>query len=292
MTSLNNEQHFFGYAVCDKENNSRELKVYSTDLLPLHSGAIKATEATVAIKTKSGSGANDYQGEVCESNYITCTYRDDSSNHTMNPPDVRAGEQVEIYKLADNEQQYYWKPCARTEGNRRTETHRIAISDTCSNDAELGNDNSYYIQMDTRRSHSIVISTNQGDGEAFKYKLSIDADKNQIYLGDDKGTGVLIDSNTPSVTIRNSTGSTIQVTDGNMDMTCNGSQNVYIKGDISQTVDGDISLTCEGNVRLRCKGDVTVISNGAITLKSNTAINLSAPVVNVSKGGVDPWEEA
>lgn len=275
---FNRMEEYFGYAICDKEENSRELKVYCPDLLPMHTGSLNATQAQAYIKNST------YAGNITEANYITCTYRDDTADHYAFPPDIRKGEQVRVYKLADSEQ-YYWASCGRTEGNRRTETHRIAISGTLDNDSVLDDNNSYYIELDTRRSHSITITTNKADGETYKYQLKIDADKHQVYLGDDVGNGLLIQSDVPSVTMTNKSGSTIQVTDADMDMTCKGNQNVYVKGNVEQVVDKNLHVTCKGNVTIECEGNVAIKSKGAISLESKTKIDLTAPSVNVSKGG-------
>lgn len=273
----NRMEEYFGYAICDKDENSRNLKVYCPDLLPLYTGTLAASQAQARVKN------NVYIGNITEANYITCTYRDDTADHDAFPPDVRKGEQVRIYKLADSEQ-FYWASCGRTEGNRRTETHRIAISDTLENDGILDDNNSYYLEMDTRRSHSITLTTNKADDEVYKYQLKIDADKHQVYLGDDVGNGLLIQSDVPSVTITNKSGATMQVTDRNMDMTCKGDQNIYIRGNVTQEIDKSFHIKCHGNVTLECDGNVTVESKGAITLKSSTKIDLIAPTVNVSKG--------
>ena len=273
----NRMEEYFGYAICDKDESSRDLKVYCPDLLPLYTGALNATQAHARIKN------NVYMGDITEANYITCTYRDDTADHDAFPPDIRKGEQVRVYKLADSEQ-FYWASCGRTEGNRRTETHRIAISDTLENDGVLDDNNSYYLEMDTRRSHSITLTTNKADDEVYKYQLKIDADKHQVYLGDDAGNGLLIQSDIPSITITNKSGATMQVTDRNMDMTCKGDQNTYIQGNVIQEIDKSFHIKCHGNVTLECDGKVTVESKGAITLKSSTKIDLIAPTVNVSKG--------
>ena len=273
----NRMEEYFGYAICDKDENSRNLKVYCPDLLPLYTGTLAASQAQARVKN------NVYIGNITEANYITCTYRDDTADHDAFPPDVRKGEQVRIYKLADSEQ-FYWASCGRTEGNRRTETHRIAISDTLENDGILDDNNSYYLEMDTRRSHSITLTTNKADDEVYKYQLKIDADKHQVYLGDDVGNGLLIQSDVPSVTITNKSGATMQVTDRNMDMTCKGDQNIYIRGNVTQEIDKSFHIKCHGNVTLECDGNVTVESKGAIALKSSTKIDLVAPTVNVSKG--------
>ena len=260
---------FFGYAVCDKDNNSILLKVYCTDLLPMHTGNLNATVAQANIAN------NQYQGQVAESNYIVCTYRDDSSNHSAFPPDIRKGEQVRIYKLGDSEQ-YFWAPCARTEGNRRTETHRIAISDTLDNDTVLDDNNAYYLEMDTRRSHSITLCTNKADGEAYKYQLKIDADKHLIVLGDDVGNDILINSDEQSITLQTKSGATIQIQQNDTNTTCKGDLNMQVQGDVKQIVKGNVSLECDGNVEIKSKG--------AISITSKTRIDLVAPTVNVNKG--------
>lgn len=279
----NRMEEYFGYAICDKDENSRELKVYCPDLLPLHTGDLNAVQAQAHIKNSV------YVGNITEANYITCTYRDDTADHEAFPPDIRKGEQVRIFKLADSEQ-YYWASCGRTEGNRRTETHRIAISDTLENDSVLDDTNSYYLELDTRRSHSITLTTNKADGEAYKYQLKIDADKHQVYLGDDAGNGLLIQSDVPSVTLTNKSGATMQVTDSDMDMTCKGNQNTYIEGSVKQDIEKELYVRCRGNVRIVCDGNVSIKSKGAISLDSRTRIDLTAPSINVSKGGTK-WDE-
>ena len=273
---LNPVKEYSGYAICDKEENSRELKVFCPDLLPFHTGKLLPTDATVRVVNSSNTSST-YSNDVCESNYITCTYRDDSSNHTAFPPDVRAGEQVTVIKLGDNEQQYFWKPCARTEGNRRTETHRIAISGTLDNDTVLNNDNSYYFEMDTRRSHSITLSTNKADGEQFKYMLKIDADNNLVMLGDDVGNAILIDSAGQSITMQTKSGATIQIQQNDTNTSCNGNLSMQVKGNVTQTIKGNVSLECDGSVAIKSKG--------AISLTSGSKIDLVAPSINVSKGG-------
>lgn len=261
---------FFGYAVCDKENNSILLKVYCTDLLPMHTGELNATVAQTNIAN------NQYQGQIAESNYIVCTYRDDSSNHSAFPPDIRKGEQVRIYKLGDSEQ-YFWAPCARTEGNRRTETHRIAVSDTLDNATVLDDNNSYYLELDTRRSHSITLCTNQADGEAYKYQLKIDADNHLVCLGDNVGNAILISSDDQSITLQTKSGATIQIQQNDTNTTCKGNLSMQIKGNVKQIVEGNVSIECDGKVEIK--------SQGAVSIVSSTKIDLVAPTVNVTKGG-------
>lgn len=263
-------KEYRGYAVCDKENNSTSLKVYCSDLLPFQTGSLDATTASANVVD------NGYQGEVKEANYLVCEYRDDSNGHSMFPPDIRKGEPVRVYKLSDSEV-YYWAPCGtRTTGNRKTETHRIGISATLDNDTTPNDDNSYFLEFDTRRSHSVTLSTSKADGEAFRYLFKIDADKNTVYLGDDVGNCIIMDSAAQSVTIISKSGATIQVSGNDTNTTC--------KGDLSMVVEGNVSQVVKGNVELSCDGNVTIKSKGAINLESKSAINLTAPTVSVNKG--------
>jgi hypothetical protein len=141
----------------------------------------------------------------------------------------------------------------------------------------LGNDNSYYFEMDTRRSHSITLCTNNADNEKYRYMFKIDADNNCVVLGDDVGNAILINSEEQSITLQTKSGATIQIQQNDTNTTCKGNLSMQVKGNVKQIVEGNVSIECDGKVEIK--------SQGAVSIVSSTKIDLVAPTVNVTKGG-------
>ena len=269
-------QEFIGYAAADKAQDSRELLVYPAELLPFLSGEISAKEVENQIRTK---GTNEYSGTVKTSTIIKCLYRDETSNRAF-PPDIRKGEEVVIYNYGDDNT-YYWKSSGRNDNARRTETYRVAISGTLKNVAENNDDSTYFFEMDTRRSHRIRISTSNQDGEQFRYTFCINADKNEVFLGDNNGNQFYIKSDQPRVCMKNTDGSLVDLnmtniviaakkdisitsTEGNITFTAQ-------KGKMTSYAKSDMSLETEANFSRKVKVDSTtnIDGNETCTTKGN-----------------------
>ena len=308
-------QEFIGYAAADKAQNSRELLVYPAELLPFLSGEISAKEVENQIRTK---GSSEYSGTVKTSTIIKCLYRDETSNRAF-PPDIRKGEEVIVYNFGDGNT-YYWKSSARNDNARRTETYRVAISGTLKNVAENNDDSTYFFEMDTRRSHRIRISTSNQDGEQFRYTFCINADKNEVFLGDDKGNQFFIKSDQPRVCMKNVDGSLVDLnvtniviaakndisitsTEGNITFTAQkGKMTSYAKKDMSleteanfirkvkvdstTNIDGNETCTTKGNKTCTTEGneDYTVQGNYSRTVQGNYQVQIQG-TGNISSMG-------
>ena len=258
---------YMGYAVCDKAQNSRELKVYCPELLPFISGDLSATEVSNDIRTTGRSGTR--QSQIKSANFITCIYRDEDTNRTF-PPDVRAGEEVVVYTYGDNNV-FYWKSAGRNDNNRRTETYRIGISGTLDNKASISDDNSYFFEMDTRRGHHIKLSTSNTDGEKHRYLFLIDSDASTIDLADEAGNMFHIDSEIPRVCMKNSENALIDLNGQNIAIACkkditiiseSGNINIDARG-------GTYTQHSKGNMTLRTDAVMTHQSTGNMNLQTN-----------------------
>lgn len=276
------QKEYHGYAAADKENGSRTLYVYCEELLPFVSGEIHATEAESLIKTSDGK--DTYTGKVATRNFITCTYRDDSGDNTAFPPDVRKGEQVRIFNIGDTDQ-WYWAPTGRNAGARRLERKRIFINDTLENNADLDDDNTYFIELDSRRTKRILISTAKSDGEKYRYRLEISPVNSTVTLADDAGNVILIDSEKPEILMRNKDDSLLDLNAKNIIMAC--------KGDMSFRADGNVSVLAGKQISLKSglSGSssnlvLTPSGSGTMTLSSSLSIRAKGPISIQTQGAL------
>lgn len=209
---------YHGYAVADKEENSRTLKVYVPELLPFLTGEVWATEIINNITTKNKSG--EFNSNLKTSNFITAIYRDNTSNRAF-PPDVRAGEQVIVYNTGDSDT-WYWKSEGRNDNLRKTETIRYAANATTDSAPDLDDNNTYFFEIDTRRKKHVLISTSTKLGEKHAYLFRIDTDTSTVTLTDDIGNSFIMESEVPRVGMKNSKNSLIDLNKENINVSCTG----------------------------------------------------------------------
>lgn len=275
------QREYHGYAAADKANDSRLLYVYCEELLPFVQGEISATNADSGYSISTSDGKSS--GVVTTSNILVCTYRDDTKSNSAFPPCVRKGEQVRVYNIGDTDQ-WYWASAGRNDGARRTDTWRQHISGTLENNADLTDSNTYYIEMDTRGAHHVVISTSNADGEKHTYKFLIDAEQSFILLSDEIGNSLLMESEKPCVTLKNSSNSMIQLNGPDITIACPGNLSLTAKGNIishttgfmSVVAEKQMSFTTNANLDLSSKGSYSVSAGGKISQSSSSTSTYSA----------------
>ena len=261
---INREYH--GVAAADKANDERILYVYSEELLPFLQGEVRAVEHENEIETSGPNGS--YSGKLKTSTSIKCLYRDTESNNAF-PPSVRRGEQVLIYNLGDSNV-WYWKSEGRNDNLRRLDTVRYSVSATRQNTPELDDNNTYFIEMDSREKKRIRISTSKADGEKFRYLLLIDPENSMCALSDDDGNIIAIESEIPRVCMKNKLDSMLDLNMENIIMACkgdmtfkteNGSISHYSGKDIVQIAKQDWQASYGGT------GSITATGGGMMTLR-------------------------
>jgi len=119
----------------------------------------------------------------------------------------------------------------------------------------LNDDNTFLIEVDTSNGNKhVLLSTSKTDGEQFKYKIKIDAVSNTIEASDDSGNVILLDSNVPSITATNRSGSFIDINDK--------------------------------NITLKADGDITIDAGGSIIEKAGSSISEEAPSISESASDI------
>lgn len=278
-----NMRSFHGIAAADKADDSRELLVYCEELLPFLSGEIVAMEVDSEIAMQTGT--SKYLGSIKTTNVLRCIYRDSDSNRAF-PPKVRKGEQVLIYNYGDTNT-WYWKSEGRDEGIRRLDTYRQAVSGTREYTTELGDDNTYFLEIDTRGHKRIRLMTSQADGEKHRYIFTIDVDGSNIFLGDDIGNQIYLDSEHPRVCMKNSDNSLIDLNRTNIVIACDNDISIISKnGEISTSSKKNTSIRTDTNLvmevashtSLKSGGNISTSASGntSISSGSNTAIRAGA----------------
>lgn len=287
-------REYHGIAATDKENNSRELYVYCEELLPFMNGKIQATNADSGYKISDGKTKSS--GIVTTTNAIKCVYRDESNSYSAYPPYVRRGEQVKIYNVGDTDQ-WYWSSAGRNDGARRTDKWRQQISDTLENNADLNDENSYHIDMDTRENQCIEISTCMANGEKYSYTFLIDAKNSKVMLSDNIANSLLIESEIPKITLKNSDNSMIELNGKNITIACEGNLNftsqgtgaagnmvMNTNGNIEIKNTGDIKLKSDGHMEVKVQEGIDVYAEKNISFLSGSLISLTAPSIALNKG--------
>lgn len=257
---MNQWASYIGICVEDKEFTSRVLKVHLRELLPFVEGEVEDDDSVEAYSYIDDESGNVVDGEITVSNHITAEWFGMSSNRVF-PPDVVLGEQVLVMKYSD-EDIYYWVSLGRDDNMRRLEILRHAVSDSVEYDRLLDDDNTYYVEMDTKFTKRIRIVTSKSDGEDYRYEIIIDAKNNFLALHDDAGNEIIIESDIPRIKLKNANGTIVDL---------NGE-------DIIMIAPRDVVISADRQIVMSAR-NVTIDAKEAI---KSTAINVGIEASHVS----------
>lgn len=280
----NSRREYEGIAVCDKADNSRDLKVYCKDLLFLMQGELQAKNVDSISKSVDKNGVATTSSATCK-NYIDCTYGGDfACSNRAYPPDVRKGEIVKIFQYGDSDQ-WYWIGCDRSQSLRKTERVRWQVNDTLENDCNLTDDNTYFLEMDTRKHKHILLSTSQSDGEEHQYKFKISPETSQIMLADEKQNMFIIDTNKQCITMANEKGSLIQLDGEDINIICKGKLTIRsTNNEIVMAAKSDITQQTKSNFNASADGDMTLKFKGTGKHGGGSSLTLGASSISFAKG--------
>lgn len=220
-----------GLVAEDRQLKSRVIKVFVKEMTPYATGGLKDNTKEEAFNL-TGSDGEVISGKTSTTNCVTAEYLDFFSNRTF-PPDVVKGEQVIIVQFADTDI-YYWFSAGRDDQLRRGEILRFAISDDMTVVKDLTDNNTYFIELDTKVEKRIRIKTSSSDGEAFVYNLTIDAKNSKIILGDDGQNSIELHSLIPRIFMKNRNGTTADLNASNLSLIA--PQDMLLRADGSITV--------------------------------------------------------
>lgn len=214
MKSSDNEDDFQsdqwvtykGTVTEDKDKNSVKINVFVPGLTPAATGRLASATSTESITLQDQDGVSSTSTSTV-SNHVTAIWW--GASNRAYPPDVVAGEEVTVKRYADSDV-FYWESNGRNDELRTTETVRFRVSNDKKGQKELTDQNTYFAEVSTDNGH-IRIHTSKSNGEKYTYDIYIDTKGNRIYVGDDIGNNITLESDTPRVKLANKDGTFVDL---------------------------------------------------------------------------------
>ena len=269
---------FHGQVVADKQNESRDINVYSPEFLPFVKGEIRATQQESSYNVSGGNG-----GSVQTQNFIKATYKDEQANRPA-PPDVRKGENVIFYNEGDDKT-WYWKSEGRNDNLRRTETVRMDAGGTTEYTPKKTDDNSYFFELDSRRNKRVRLSTSKANGEKDRYIFDIDTGNGAVTLGDASGNQLFVNTGGGFVGMKNAKGSQIHMDGSSICLACEGDFRVRAKGAISFESSKNMLIHTLMGLKIIVMQNMQVTCAQRIQVTAAQQYDLTSPVVKLRYTG-------
>ena len=208
-----NQSIFQPYSVGIVAQN-KELNSNWIEATPVEDAMILAGELTDHVYQYQSSGLDadkkPYQTNVKTSATIKCKWLASSQSNRMTAPDVRRGEKVMIYRVA-NSTMFYWDTMVNNSNTRRLETVVHAYSGTQKEDEQLNEQNSYVTEVSTHKKLVRLIHTSQANGEHFVYDIYVDTGNDFIMLKDNVGNFITLNSAKHQIHLKNKDQSEVEL---------------------------------------------------------------------------------
>lgn len=208
-----------GQVAADKPLDSKDIEVSPVESFPLLDGEVTDNAATLEVTPK---GQTSTASSVTATVTLKATWRSRSSTNRITAPDVRRGEKVEIYTLADSNEFFWDLHDAGDISRRRLETVTYAFSGSPVNGSKDGpnnssaeNDNCYVLEVSTHQK-KITLSTSDKNGEKCRYTVQLNPAEGLLLIADDQDNGLTLDSVQGIWKIFNTEGSFIELNKRNI----------------------------------------------------------------------------
>lgn len=220
-----------GIAAENKPLDTRFLNVAPIELLSALDGEIKYDPQTSTVKGQDSLG-NQYEIKTTLDNSLTAEWLPGMSNR-VTPPDIRRGEFIELFRLADSDK-FYWRCMGIRDDLRRLETAIYAFNGTpVETDEGIDYNTCYFFEVSTHKK-LVTMSTSQANGEPFRYTFQFNTDEGHVLLTDDVGNHVLLDSANTNIHMENIEGTMVELNKKDI--------NFYAPQDVNGLVDNDVNL--------------------------------------------------
>lgn len=195
-----------GKATEHKLLSSKDCWFQITELFPFGQGEMKSDTMDLHDAGIDAKG-EAYEVTVPFGKSVRATWLPSGGNR-VTAPDIRRGERVEIYRLADSDK-YYWRPIEMDQGVRRLETAMFLFSNTQDESTEeLTPENSWMFEVSTHQK-TFTLRTPKSDGEEFAYDLQLNAKDSTFAFKDDAGQEFEMESKERRWRVANGDGSEI-----------------------------------------------------------------------------------
>lgn len=262
-----------GIAVENKPLDSRHLNVAPIEQLSALDGELTFNPVEHIVKGQLPDGGS-YETKIITDVSITAEWLPMGSNR-VTPPDIRRGELVEIYRLADTDK-FFWRPLGIRDHLRRLETVIWAFNGS-PDENTVGIDPStcYFVEVSTHQKQ-ITISTSKANGEPFAYSFQINAADGKVVLEDDAGNFIELDSANTLLHLENAEGTMLELNQRDIKAHAPNNFTAAIGNDANLQVGNNFTLQAGGDVNLSASGDVNLSAGGGINQTAGQAVTISA----------------
>lgn len=184
---------FYSYGIVteDKKRGSDLIRVWPVEHLPRANGELNTNAPKYKSDVADISGRTTPTQAVGEE-VVVAKWVPLSNSNRMSAPDVVANETVMICTTADTNE-FVWFTIYREPKLRRLETVLYAFGNLVGKLKEWTKKESYWFEVSTHDKY-IHVHTSKSDGERYGYDVRIDARNGRIFLKDDVGNYILLDS--------------------------------------------------------------------------------------------------
>ena len=272
-------RYSIGTVAEDKDEDGHIIEIFPIENQSFNEGNIAETKIeNVMAKDLYG---NSKSVVLNKKSTVRAIWMPFGNSNRSTAPNVKKGEQVEIYRYADTDD-FYWDTLYNEFDIRRKEKVIHLYGNTDAFGEVLTLDNTYFTKIDTINK-LVHIKTNDNDGELTSYEIKIDTKEGILEVFDGKGNIIQLNSAEDKLTattnneiIANTKTMTINATDLNINVTnMNVNSTAYTLNSSSMALNSD-SSTMKG-------GSLGIDANVAIT-----GGELSHNGVNVSSTHIHP----
>lgn len=272
-----------GIVAEDKVDDSKFIEVYPIESLPFFSGELN-TETAELIYSGTDDAGNDYTVKLNAGITVKAGWTGSTNRRTS--PNVRKGEQVELWTVGDTEE-YFWRSMGRDDILRRREKvvwTWNASKETTAVDIEIDSSNHYSVTMDTINK-VVALHTSKDNGEVASWDIELDTAEGIFTVADDAGNACQMVSLAKKITILNGDGSyltvdrkTIRAYSDDLIQMDTKDLIVNAKGKIDITSGSTCNVTCGASYTNNTTGPYsvtapTITMNGTFIVNGITALN-------------------
>lgn len=254
------QRYSIGIVAKNKPTDSKIVEVYPQEVLPMTDGEITDNIDVYEAKAKNQQG-QQYQVELSATNTIQATWLPLGTSNRITAPDVRRGEQVQIYRFGTVDK-FYWSTLTEDLSLRKLETVVYAFSATKKEDVEMTEDNTYFFEISSH-TQTIRLHTSQDNGEVVGFDIQLDMSEGTFLLQDTKDNVFSLESLEKRFLMTNSAGTKVEI----------DNQDITLKAPGTLTLEAAKTVLKTGNIDGNAgSGDLVI---GGISHVSHT--HTSAP---------------
>lgn len=255
-----------GYVTINKPRETRSIQALPVESASATDGETTHSPVQEILKGVDQMG-NTYEVKGTATRDLECEWFPYEDNR-VTPPDVRRGELVAIYRLA-NTNQYFWR-CMNFRNGLRTLEHVVLAfgASPAAGGSGISFDKCYTITVSPMDGH-ITILTTKANKEPYAYTFQINTKDGLVGLQDDVGNYIELNSKDTRLSLHNADESFLKIE----------------KQTIEMKADRSIKFTCGGStMEMTPESIATNTTNTTITSSGNLALKAAKSTASI------PWD--